>query len=120
MTLDLMLIRNFAIALFIGALVGVDREKKIERDHSGIGGLRTFILMAMAGAVSAWLSSQLGNHWIFIMGGLGVTALLIAGYMAQHSLVPGAIGLTTEAAAVMTYLLGGATLSGYPELAVAL
>jgi uncharacterized membrane protein YhiD involved in acid resistance len=42
---------DFLIALFIGALVGIEREKKkgVEGDV-GLGGIRTFILVAMSGA----------------------------------------------------------------------
>ena len=55
-----LLLRNFFIALLIGALVGVEREKhKVESQGLTFGGLRTFILFAEAGAVSAWLSLQL-------------------------------------------------------------
>jgi len=63
-TLDLELMRNFAIALFIGALVGLEREQK--KPRGGSGGIRTFILYAEAGAVSAWLAIQLaspGSSW---------------------------------------------------------
>jgi uncharacterized membrane protein YhiD involved in acid resistance len=59
--LDLPL-RDFAIALFLGALVGIEREKKQAADPDrGIGGLRTFMLFAEAGAVAAWLSLQLAT-----------------------------------------------------------
>jgi hypothetical protein len=42
-----------AHALLIGALVGIEREKRqsLEREP-GVGGLRTFILIALVGAIS--------------------------------------------------------------------
>ena len=51
------LARDFAFALLIGALIGLEREKRksLEQDHS-IGGIRTFILFAQTGAMAAWLS----------------------------------------------------------------
>ena len=110
----------FAIALFIGALVGIEREKKMEDEgERGIGGIRTFILFAEAGAVGAWLSRQLDSPSIFVGTGLFVTALVLGGYIA-HSRAPNQLGLTTEIAALVVYLLGGTTVFGFPQLAVAL
>jgi uncharacterized membrane protein (DUF4010 family) len=111
---------HFAIALFIGALVGIEREKKQEREgERGIGGIRTFILFAQAGAIAAWLSQRLDTPWIFLGAGVLVTAMVVAGYVAyareHHD-----FGLTTEIAALVVYLLGGTTIFGYPGLAVAL
>ncbi len=119
--LDLLLLRNFAIALFIGALVGIEREKRKERERTSIGGLRTFMLFAIAGAVSAWLSARFDSPFLFVGTGASLTALLVAGYFAERK-GPGGegIGLTTEAAALVVFLLGGACLSGAPEVAVAL
>jgi len=113
--------RNFAIALLIGALVGLEREKrKATEPDIGVGGLRTFILLAEAGAVSAWLSLQLQSPWVFAATVLGVVVLVTAGYLAQTRSVEADRGLTTEIAAVTVCLLGGACLLGSPGLAVAL
>lgn len=112
---------DFAIALFIGALVGVEREKKQEADADrGIGGLRTFILFAEAGAVAAWLSHELATPWIFVATGGFVSAIVLVGYMAWVRTHPADIGLTTETAALVVYLLGGLATFGHPGLAVAL
>jgi uncharacterized membrane protein (DUF4010 family) len=119
--LDYTVARNFAIALFIGALVGIDREKrKASADPVAIGGIRTFILFAEAGAVSAWLSVHLSNPWIFAAGVVSISALVVAGYLASTRVSPDSLGLTTEAAAMAVFLLGGASMFGYPELAVGL
>jgi uncharacterized membrane protein YhiD involved in acid resistance len=64
--LDLAQLLNFAIAILIGALIGIEREKRKMEEDAGLGGIRTFILLAMAGAASAWISSQLGTPWIFV------------------------------------------------------
>ena len=119
--LDPLVVRDFAIALLIGALLGIEREKrKTTRGDVGIAGLRTFVLFAQAGAVSAWLSRQQDSPWIFVATVLGVSALCVAGYMAQARARAGSLGLTTEVAGVATCLLGGLALFGHPELAVAL
>lgn len=113
--------RNFATALLIGALVGLEREKrKASEPDIGVGGLRTFILLAEAGAVSAWLSLQLQAPWVFAVTVFGVVILVAASYLVQARSTESGRGLTTEIAAVAVCLLGGACLLGSPGLAVAL
>jgi len=113
---------NFAVALFIGALVGIEREKKkAEEDAtSAFGGIRTFILFALTGAVSAWLSVQLKTIWIFVAASLIVAAFILVAYILQNRKSSAALGLTSETAGVVVFLLGGTTLFGYTEIAVAL
>ena len=78
------------------------------------------MLFAEAGAVAAWLSMQLATPWIFVGAGAFVTALLVAGYLIWSRLHPDDVGLTTEMAGIVVYLLGGLTIYGHPALAVAL
>ena len=114
-------IRDFAIALFIGALVGIEREKKKASEKDlGLGGIRTFILVAMAGAVSGWLSVRLESPWIFAAALVIVAALVLAGYILTVHEGKASPGLTTEIAALVIYLLGGTVMFGYPALAVGL
>jgi uncharacterized membrane protein (DUF4010 family) len=114
--------RDFGIALLIGTLIGIEREKRKAREpHPGIGGIRTFILIAEAGAVSAWVSRHLEAPWPFLATLLGVAALLVTSYLVEARVTAGeSAGLTTELAALTTCLLGGLCLFGFPELAVAL
>lgn len=111
---------RFAIALFIGALVGVDRERKRSAEGArDIAGLRTFILIALAGALAAWLSQRFASSWIFALTGVVVAAVVIAAY-AVFAHAQSSYGLTSEVAALVVYLLGGAAIVGEPGLAVAL
>lgn len=111
---------RFAIALFIGALVGIDREKKraTEGDRD-IAGLRTFILVALAGGLAAWLSKEFASPWIFAVAGLLIASVVIAGY-AVFAQAQSSYGLTSEIAALVVYLLGGMAVIGETSLAVAL
>jgi uncharacterized membrane protein (DUF4010 family) len=121
LAIDLTVARDFAIALLIGALVGIEREKKKAQEQDvGLGGIRTFILFAQAGAVSAWLAQQLESPWIVVAGVLSVSAIVLAGYVMQVRVSPAAVGLTTEVAGIVVCLLGAATMLGYPEVAVGL
>jgi uncharacterized membrane protein (DUF4010 family) len=119
-SLDPQLVRGLAAALMIGALVGIERERsKALSGNIGIGGLRTFILFSLTGAVAAWLSQVLANAWILVAAMGAVAALAVAGYVVQARVKPNAIGLTTETAAVGVCLLGGACTLGYAEVALA-
>jgi len=120
MSPELETFRNFGIALFIGALVGVEREKRKEREAGGLGGLRTFMLIALAGAMAAFLGRALGTSWIFFAGLLALGLLLAAAHHAEVTIDRTAAGATTEVAAVVVYLLGGAAVLGHVQVAVAL
>jgi uncharacterized membrane protein (DUF4010 family) len=119
--IDAVVVRNFLIALLIGALVGIEREKHKAAEHpASFGGLRTFILFAEAGAIGAWLSQHLGTPWVFIATLLAVTAAVVTAYVLENRVKPDSLGLTTEIAALTVCLLGGAVMYGYAELAVVL
>ncbi|MFC7517591.1 MgtC/SapB family protein [Herbaspirillum sp. GCM10030257] len=118
MTLDLA--QNFLIALLIGALIGIDREKKKDDEPSHTAGIRTYILVALIGAAAAWISLELDTAWIFAAALLAVSAAIIAGYIFQNRTRDDAIGLTSEIAAIAVCLLGAMAVIGYPSLAVAL
>ncbi|MDI6774647.1 MAG: DUF4010 domain-containing protein [Verrucomicrobiota bacterium] len=112
---------DFLIALFIGGLIGLERERRQEgRETSAVGGLRTFILLSETGAISAWLSARLGAPWIFVAASLMIGAILVTRYYLRLQAEPQAFGMTTEIAAVVVFLLGGTALFGHRELAVAL
>ncbi len=66
---------DFATAILLGALVGIEREKRKseEEDTHHIAGLRTFILLALFGAAAGFLSRSLSAPWIFAV------SLLIVG-----------------------------------------
>jgi uncharacterized membrane protein (DUF4010 family) len=118
---ELMVVRDFATALLIGALVGIEREKhKVAEGNLGVGGIRTFALIALVGAVSAWLSRELGTPWVFVAGLALVAGTLIAAYLTMTRTRPDDIGITTEAAALTVCLLGGMSVLGHPGLAAAL
>ncbi|MEG6510193.1 MgtC/SapB family protein [Methyloligella sp. 2.7D] len=117
---------NFAIAILLGALVGIEREK---RKGSGkksdgtkgdlIAGLRTFTLLSLAGAASGWLAKDAGFPWL-----LPATFLLVGGFVLVGYFVTARedeeTGLTTEIAALVVFLLGAMVMLGYRELAIGL
>jgi uncharacterized membrane protein (DUF4010 family) len=113
---------DFAIAILLGALVGIEREKrKSEEQETGhIAGLRTFTLLALLGAVAGWLSRETSSPWILAAALLIVGAFLVAGYFVTARSNPGGKGLTTEVAAPVVFLLGAMVMYGHRELAIGL
>jgi len=119
--LDLTVVRNFGTALLIGALVGIEREKrKAAETAPGIGGLRTFIILALIGAVAGWLADVLHSPAVLAATVVVVGAAVLAGYVLAARVQPDSLGLTTEGAAIIVCLLGAMTTLGYREIAVAL
>jgi uncharacterized membrane protein (DUF4010 family) len=117
--LDLTLAWNFATALLIGALIGIERERHKQRqEHPEIAGLRTFMLLSLFGALCGWVSLVLETPWLLAAGLVAVTAAALTGYVLSVRMNPEGLGLTTEIAAVATFLLGALATLGQRELAV--
>ena len=98
MTVDLDTLRGLAVAVGIGLLVGVERERRRAEDGHGVAGVRTFALIALAGA----LAEQVGGIGIALAGGFVALAALAA-YRGSRDADP---GLTTEVAMLVVFLLG--------------
>ena len=110
---------RFAAALLIGALIGLEREFVQQRSgEQEFGGIRTFSLMALLGAVAAFLTDQYGPL-IFLAVYLGLILLLWASLLA--SAIRGEEeGITSEVAALLVPLLGAMMIWNQPAVAAAL
>ena len=113
---------SFATAVLLGALVGIEREKRKaeEGEVAGIAGLRTFTLLALFGAAAGWLAAETSSPWVVAAGLLIVGGFVVAGYVIAARADPESTGLTTEVAAVVVYLLGAMVTLGHSELAIGL
>ncbi len=88
------------LALGIGLLVGLDRERrKGEGPDRRAAGIRSFALVAVSGAVAQLLAEP----GLVAVGGLLVAALAAISHFKSRSDDP---GLTTELALFVTYLVG--------------
>ncbi len=115
------------IALAVGLIIGfergwrsqnLDEERHEEIDDQTVTGIRTFGLLGLAGGVVAQLS-MLTSDWVLAAALLGVSALLIVGYI-HSSKATGDLGATTEVAALLAFLLGALAVYGlYLEAATA-
>lgn len=105
-----------AIALLIGLLLGLERERARRPDEGLFAGIRTFPLFSIAGYIGA-LAGQHGMPLALPAVLLVVGALSVAAYMktpTEHA------GVTTETAAVVTALLGALVGWGQAPVASAL
>jgi uncharacterized membrane protein (DUF4010 family) len=103
----------FAVALFIGLLVGVERERsKGTGPARGEAGSRTFAVACLLGAVSL----RLGGVVLLAVVLAAMSVLVAVAYIRRRNDDP---GLTTEAALLLVVLIGGLS-STEPLLAAAL
>ncbi len=91
---------GLAVALRIGLIVGIERERrKGDGDRRAAAGLRTFAIVALAGAVAQILPGLA----LVPIGGALVAALAAVSHWKSRSPDP---GMTTEIALFATYLIG--------------
>jgi len=103
------------VAILIGFLIGLDRERaEVRKQHQLFAGIRTFSLIAIAGAVPALMLDSWGTIPL-IASFIAVAGVTIVAY--ARSSAAGSIGSTTEVAALVTFLLGA--MAGAGELLLA-
>ncbi len=119
MPTELDLFSRFGIALFIGFLIGLEREYAA-RDKDGIlmAGVRTHALLGLCGALAGMIAQQVNSEWGFIAVTLIAGGLIIVGYGIEAT--HGERGLTSEVAALLSYLNGALCYWNQIPLAVAL
>ena len=100
-----------AVAIAAGGLIGAERQQAhAGRDGADFGGVRTFPLLAITGALAGFLRPVLGAY---IVGAL-LVAVVVALGIAQWKTRGDDIGVSSEIAAIVTFGLG--VLSATPEL----
>ncbi len=103
-------LQRLLVALLLGLLIGLDRERAEERKQQKLfAGVRTFPLIALLGAGLALLRESMGA-WPLVAGFVAVVAIALVSY--QASCKAGHVGATTEIAALVTFTLGALAGSG--------
>ncbi|TFH07435.1 MAG: MgtC/SapB family protein [Candidatus Atribacteria bacterium] len=112
-------ITRFGLALVIGVLVGLQREYAYQESRRELfAGARTLALIGLIGCASALLADLATLPWVFIMAFFAVGGLIAISYFITGS--AGDIGLTSEMAALLVFLIGGLCYWGHLEIAAAL
>jgi uncharacterized membrane protein (DUF4010 family) len=109
------LFQRFGIALALGLLIGLERER--EKGEEAFAGIRTFPLITMMGC-AAGLLNDFYAPWSFVIAFLILSAFVLASYVLTAS--AGAPGLTTEIASLLGFLFGALVWWNRIELAAAL
>ncbi|HLP95207.1 MAG TPA: MgtC/SapB family protein [Saprospiraceae bacterium] len=104
------------ISAGLGLIIGLEREFNTHEDPSHIGGIRTFTLVAVLGMVSGWISEH--THFSVLVALVACFTLLV-GLVYYVQTQHGKIGLTTEAALLLTFLLGIANAKGLVQESIA-
>ena len=108
-------LERLLVALMIGILVGLERERaEARKERPLFAGIRTFPLIALAGAIPMLLPSPVGAA-LLVTTSMGIGVVAVVSYIRSSG--EGKIGATTEIAALATFLLGA--LAGFGELTVA-
>lgn len=99
---ELATLPRYVVALAIGLLMGLERE----RNPAAKAGLRTFALTALFGVLAAHLAAALDEQWLVAAGLLLVGGMMIAAYLRPPQEPGGDPGTTTVAALMLCYGLG--------------
>jgi uncharacterized membrane protein (DUF4010 family) len=111
---DLNLALRFSAALGLGLLLGLERERKRDAELL-FGGVRTFAIIALLGAVGAFLERDLNQGWLLLAAFIAVSALVVVSYAMTAA--RGELGITTEMTALLAFIVGA--LCGWDRVGVA-
>lgn len=108
---------NFGIAIFLGALIGMQREFTQQKEHfTRFAGLRTFILITFFGAILGYLGGNF-NSLPVIIGLAGIVLFASLSYVLTF-LKFKVTTIITEVSSVMAFILGAMCTTGYFEIAI--
>lgn len=110
---------GLAVALMIGLLLGAERgwTHRDARDGSRVAGFRTLGVVGLLGGICGLLSAQLGGV-LFGLAFIALTGALVAAHRGEAG-EDRDRGVTSLAATLLVFALGGLAVSGEPGLAAA-
>jgi uncharacterized membrane protein (DUF4010 family) len=107
---------RFAAALGLGVLLGLERERA--KTEATFAGVRTFGLLALAGAIAAFVDGALDRPWLALAVFAAVAALVVVSYAVTAQ--QGEFGITTEMSALLAFLIGFLCVHGHVATAAGL
>jgi len=111
---DIELAIRLGAALGLGLLLGLERERKRDAELL-FGGVRTFALISLLGALGAFMERELAQSWLVVAAFIAVSALVVMSYATTAA--RGELGITTEISALLAFIVGA--LCGWDHVAVA-
>lgn len=115
---DMILIfQSIAVVVFIGLLIGLEREYSRKKTEKIFAGIRTFPLIGLLGFTSAMISS-ITVEWLYAIFFLGFASLSTAAYYSAA--IKGRRGGTSEVTGFLVFILGSMVFWGYMHLPVIL
>ncbi len=116
--IKLQLLQPFITSLFLGALIGFEREfsTKVEQNDDLLGGIRTFSLVALFGSLASFLGEKVGPSFLVAALG-GLIALTVISYLISFYKF-NERGITTEVSMLLTFFVGIAVHQGHVVAAV--
>jgi uncharacterized membrane protein (DUF4010 family) len=109
--------QGIAVVVFIGLLIGLEREYSRKKTEKIFAGIRTFPLIGLLGFSSAFLSS-ITMSWLYAVFFIGFAFLSTAAYYSAA--MRGRRGGTSEVAGFLVFILGSLVFWGYIHLSIIL
>lgn len=115
----LILFRNLAVALAIGLLIGLERgwQKRDALAGMRVAGLRTFAIIGLTGGVAGQLTERFGPV-VLAFATIALAAMLIGAHVVSSRRTDD-FGITSEVAALATFLLAALATAAEPALGAA-
>jgi uncharacterized membrane protein (DUF4010 family) len=115
------ILTRLLLALALGAIVGVEREKFAKKfDSMAFGGIRTFMFISLLGALSAFISIEY-LEWFIVPIFLGLIVFIGLSYYFAVKLTNGkSIGITGELAALITFIIGFLSATDHVLVSIAI
>ena len=110
---------NLAVALLLGAIIGLERGWDARDQKSGerIAGIRTFALVGLLGGISALLAQEI-TEWAFPVLLISVVAMAIVAYSERLEHIRN-FSITGMVGMVLTFCFGAVAVAVDPVIAIA-
>ncbi|MEE3170459.1 MAG: MgtC/SapB family protein [Pseudomonadota bacterium] len=110
---------NLAVALLLGAIIGLERGWDAREQKSGerIAGIRTFALVGLLGGISALLAEEI-TEWAFPVLLVSVVAMAIVAYSERLQHIRN-FSITGMVGMVLTFCFGAVAVAVDPVIATA-
>jgi uncharacterized membrane protein (DUF4010 family) len=110
---------NLAVALLLGAIIGLERGWDAREQKSGerIAGIRTFALVGLLGGISALLAREI-TEWAFPVLLVSVVAMAIVAYSERLEHIRN-FSITGLVGMVLTFCFGAVAVAVDPVIATA-